>query len=87
MIMDIRRDIMALGLIDVDSFSHQPKKLRRYYTNRNRHIRDLLNIQNKTLEKVPQKQAQIGAWVVKCCIAVNILLCVAKIQVFVSTGS
>jgi len=83
----IRRDILASGLVDDDSFSHQPKKLRQYYTKRNQHIRDLLNIQNKTLEKVPPTQGHIVAWVVKCCVAVNILLCVAKIQVFVSTGS
>ncbi len=83
----IRRDIIAAGLVDDDSFSRQSKTLRRYYIKRNRHIRDLLNIQNKTLEKVPRKQGPVVAWVVKCCIAVNVLLCVAKIQVFVSTGS
>jgi len=78
---------LASGLVNDDSFSHKPRKLRQYYMKRNQHIRDLLNVQNKTLEKVPRNQGHVVAWVVRCCIAVNIVLCVAKIQVFMSTGS
>ena len=83
----VMESIIESGLVDDDSFSHQPKKLRQYYIKRNRHIRDLLNIQNMTFKEVPQKQGKVVAWVVQCCIAVNVVLCVAKIQVFVSTGS
>lgn len=85
--MVIRRDVIESGLVDNDSFSHRPKKLRQYYSKRNQHIRDLLNIQNKNFKEVPKKQEGLVSWIVKCCIVVNLILCVAKVQVFVSTGS
>jgi len=84
----IRRDVIASGLVDVASFSQKPKNLRQYYIKRNQHIRDLLNIEGKTFKELPsKKKGAVVNRVVKCCVAVNIILCIAKLQVFISSGS
>ena len=84
----IRRDVIAVGLVDDDVFSQKSKKIRRYYVERNRHIQDLLNIEEKSFRTVSSKtRSPAVERVVKSCVAVNIILCAAKIGVYISSGS
>ena len=85
----IRRDVIASGLVADTSFSQKSKKVRRYYNERNQHIQELLNIEEDSFKEVPSKKnlVNVANRVVKCCVVVNILLCLAKIFVFISSGS
>ena len=85
---EIRRDVIASGLVDDASFSKKSKKIRQYYIERNQHIQDLLTIEENSFKDAPsKKQEDVVNRVVKCCVVVNIVLCAAKLHVFISSGS
>ena len=84
----MNRDVIASGLVDDIGLSQKSKKIRRYYRDRNQHIKELLIIEENSFKEVPSKKKDPNEnRVVKCCMVVNVILCTAKIFVFISSGS